>query len=118
LADARLDPEVYTENVYLEYRLRYLDGKISEAQWKTKLSFRETLRLKKNRLLEITKMFATVLQDLGQRLFATKDFHDFFKAAEELRMYVLNAKLAVYQDFSDKTFVHYNSDWERVVVRV
>ena len=118
LADARLDPEDYTENVYLEYRLRYLDGRISEAQWKSKLSFRETLRLKRNRILEITKMFATVLQDLGQRLFATKDFQEFFKAAEELRVYVLNAKLAVYQDFSDKTFQHYNSDWERVAVRV
>jgi hypothetical protein len=78
----------------------------------------ETLEICVQHILEITKMFATVLQDLGQRLFATKDFRDFYNAAEELRVYVLNAKLQVYQDFSDKTFVHYNSDWERVAVRV
>lgn len=62
------DPVNYEPMLYEDLRIKYLEETITKAQWASKLSHRETLRIKNQRLHAITRMFYTASADLFLQL--------------------------------------------------
>ena len=58
----------YTQDLYQEMRIEYLENKITREHWASKLSHRETLRTKTERLNALLAMFEAASSDLFVRL--------------------------------------------------
>jgi hypothetical protein len=58
---------VYTPDMYQEMRIEYLEKRLTKEQWATRLSHRETLRIKQERLNALLNMFAAASSDLFLR---------------------------------------------------
>ena len=57
-------PAVYGPDLYQDLRIAYLQGQVTKAKWASKLSHRETLRIKMARLHAIQAMFQTASADV------------------------------------------------------
>ena len=114
----------YTNDSYLEVRIKFLEGKITEKMFATQLSALETRRIKHNRILEVNKMFSAVSGDLIAKfrndisVRSNTSLEDFCKAMENLRVYTYQAKSTILQDYSDDNVLHPNSDWGMFPIRV
>lgn len=106
--------EAYTQQTYLKLRIDYIESKISKATWASKLSHKETLRIKKCRLRTVFDTFVAVGTDvfnaLHQALCRPQVPEDrrngveaFVKAFETLRIYYNAEVRRILQDYSDST---------------
>lgn len=57
-------PPAYGPQLYEDLRINYLEGQLTKAKWASKLSHRETLRIKSSRLFAIQAMFQTASADV------------------------------------------------------
>lgn len=121
--------EDYGPRTYEKLRFNYLDAKISKDQWASRLSCKETLRIKKKKLHELKNMYQTAASDIFAKFyFDTKtkfmalgtncyvadlnDLQDFNQQNESLRIYYekeMRAILADYSDVSAKVLVREGS---------
>jgi hypothetical protein len=58
----------YTPDDHQDLRVEYLESRISKKEWATKLSTRETIRFKRDRLTRLVRMFQSAASDLVQKL--------------------------------------------------
>lgn len=58
----------YGPDDHQDLRIEYLEGRLSKKAWATKLSTRETLRNKHDRVVRLHRMFQSAASDLVQRL--------------------------------------------------
>lgn len=103
----------YTALSYRDLRIRLLKNEITEAEFLSKVSTRETLRLKQTKIRDIHRMYCAVARDLALDLLNhSRDMDKFTWSMSNLRIYTYNAKKRILQDFSDKTFQHFNDSWQ------
>jgi len=109
----------YTQQTYQDLRIAYIESKISKAEWASKLSHKETLRIKKSRLRTIFDTFLAVSTDLFNEFYAklvqqtpTLAAHEqrprceeavgtFVRAFETLRAYYNSELRRILSDYSD-----------------
>lgn len=123
LAWAQRELVQYTNTTYTDLRIQFIEGKITEAHFAKLLGLQETHRIKKNRIAEVHKMYATVALDTFNRLNASfvtaaneaeiaKVFDEFYKCMVAVRQYAEDALRAVYEDYSDTTFRFVDSNFK------
>ena len=109
----------YSPASHEDLRIKYLNKEITKAQWATKLSHRETLRIKGNRLASLLLMFQTASMDLFNNLYdeirvaqgahrlpqqAPAMLKTYCDSMEGLRQYYVTQVLHVLSDYSDTVF--------------
>jgi hypothetical protein len=110
----------YTHTRYRHLRIQFIEGSLSEHKFSKLMGVQETLRVKKNRALEIYKMFAAVSLDVYNRLnegFSASTnpaelFQEFFTSMVAVRQYAEDALRSVYDDYSDASFRFLNKDFQ------
>jgi hypothetical protein len=120
--DLNIINEPYSPMSHRDLRIDFLQNKITKAQWASKMSHRETIRLKQTKCRELHVMFQSACADIFARLYT--DFekingmvflsHDlkisdflnclvlFNKGAEGLRLYYNSQIVRILSDYSDK----------------
>lgn len=106
----------YSNTIYEPLRIRFLEGSLTDKTFAAALSTRETTRIKRNRLLEINKMFAAVANDVITKfrndiVAKVPNVQELMSSMEALRTYTLDAKIKVVLDFSDSTVFHALPSW-------
>jgi hypothetical protein len=114
----------YTHTLYRNRRIQMIEGHITEDKFSKLIGIQETLRVKKNRILEIYKMFAAVSVDVYNRLneafAATTDsnrpqvFGEFYTSMMAVRKYAEGALRSVYEDYSDLSFRFLDEEFQMV----
>lgn len=113
------EPEPYGPESYLELRLEYLRGQISKEKWASKMSHKETLRIKTQRISALRAMYQTTAADIFivfyrdttnhlKTNFNTMDekfglalLKTFGDSNETLRLYYAKEMLKIISDYSD-----------------
>jgi hypothetical protein len=106
----------YNPHTHEDLRIKYLNKEITKVQWATKLSHRETLRIKNNRLAALCLMFQTASMDLFTNAYdeirqiraagtVRRDMMGimarYSESMESLRQYYGTQVLHVLSDYSD-----------------
>ena len=124
--DVMVRNEPYTPQIYEDLRIAYLQQRITKEKWASKLSHRETLRIKSSRLAALHSMFQNACVDLFTNLFdelvqaraaaghgagpiqgpimppvGLPELIAFNSAMESLRMYYAQQVMVVLSDYSD-----------------
>lgn len=112
------EPDPYGPNSYLELRLEYLRGLISKEKWASKMSHKETLRVKMNRISTLRAMYQATAADIFL-VFYTETTNNYKKynvmedtislsllktfgdSNETLRLYYAKEMLKIISDYSD-----------------
>lgn len=80
------EPEAYGPQSYVKLRMDYLQGHITKAKWASKLSHKETLRIKQSKLLQLRQMYQRTAADIFARLYS--DSHKAQALKNELKILV------------------------------
>jgi len=125
----RLGNITYDQNTYRDFRVDFLRNRLSKEDWATKLSTRETIRIKNIRIGALNDMFRSALTDIFQNFYTranvlciekgqqvrdaqqrTSNFikmedaeplvKDFTVSCENLRVYYIQSLLGLLKDYT------------------
>lgn len=107
----RQQAAAYDETTYQDLRVELIRNKITQKQYLTFLSHKETLRRRKVRINEIYLMFVTALRDTLMLFNNQETMIKIKEMIENLRQYTVKQLQKIYADTDKRHFQFFNEQW-------